>query len=523
MEGLIYLYKTTIKNRIIKALKRPLTYGFLILIAWYAFSVVFGLGQLIKLFQMDKPEGFAAMLTLIMFYLIPGNMISYAKRKGLLFRPSEVQFVFTAPVKPKQVLLFAQVKGIVLGIFLGICMILLGVIYCNIPVYLMIAYFLFTVIIENILEASIMIILYGNESIPEKLIKKLPIVMYGIMIIFALSGFIFALFHGISLESFHEYLSIQWIQCVPVIGWNIAIIRLILLGPTLLNVICTILYCLTTIGLTIYAYRMKCTGEFYEDAMKFADDYQEARNKGKRGEVARVGKKKKYVSATVEYKGNYAKAIFYRQLLEYRKNKFFIFGGNTLISFAVGVGLVVFAYFNPGVEKKIEYVLLGLSAYITIIFSGYITKWAKELENPYTFLIPDSPFRKVWYATSIEHFRAFIDGCLVVLPASVYFRLNPFHVVLIIVIYVCMQANKLYADMLAQFIAGKTLGNIGKNLLKLIIQMAIMTISIVVAGFSVIILGKEAALLILLLVTLCLTIMITMGAVALFDKMETVN
>lgn len=523
MEGFLYLYKTTIKNRIIKALKRPISYAFLLLFGWYGFSMVFGIGQLVKVFQMDKPEGFAAMLTLIMFYLIPGNLVAYTKRKGLLFKPSEVQFVFTAPVNPKQVLLFAQVKGIALGILLGIWMLLIGIIYCKIPVVTMMIYFLFSVIIENILEASVMIILYGNESIPEHIISKLPIVMYGIMIIFAVSGFVFALVNGMSMDSLKEYLSIEWLQCVPLIGWYIAIIRLIIIGPTVLNVVCTILFCLTAIGLTYYAYRMKCQGEFYEDAMKFANDYQEARKKSKRGEVARIGKKKKYAKATVEYKGGFAKAIFYRQLLEYKKNKFFIFGGNTLMALAAGIGIVIFAHFNPAVVKKMEFVLLGVSAYITILFSGYATKWSKELENPYTFLIPDNPFRKVWYATLIEHIRAFVDGCLIAIPTAIYFRLNLFHVILIIIIYVCLQANKIYAEMFSQYLVGQTLGTFGKTLLKSIIQMTIMTISIVAGIFSGIILGEEIAFVVLLLVTVCLTIVITIGAVTLFDKMETVN
>ena len=33
-----------------------------------------------------------------------------------------------------------------------------------------------------------------------------------------------------------------WLQMIPVIGWQIAAYRLILLGPTVLNVICTVLY-----------------------------------------------------------------------------------------------------------------------------------------------------------------------------------------------------------------------------------------------------------------------------------------
>ncbi|RDU23276.1 putative ABC exporter domain-containing protein [Anaerosacchariphilus polymeriproducens] len=523
MNGFVYLYKTTLKNRTIKALKKPVTYVYLIFIGWYLFSMVFGMGSLLKSLHFDEPEGFAAALTILMFAIIPANMISYTKRKGLLFRPSEVQFVFTAPVTPKQVLLFAQVKSIALGILLGIWLVFLGSIYCHIPLWRMLLYFLFSVMIENVLEASIMISLYGNETISEKIIKKLPILLYGIMIIFVLAGFYVVSLNGFSISSVQKFLSIPWIQCVPLIGWCIAIIRLIIIGPTVLNIVCTVLYCLTTILLTLYAYKMKCNGEYYEDAMKFADDYQDIMNKKKRGEVGRLGKKKKFNNATINYKGNFAKAIFYRQLLEYKKNKFFIFGGNTLVALAAGIGIAVFAHYNPEMIKVKEFVILGVAAYIMIIFSGYATRWSKELENPYTFLIPDNPFRKVWYATMIEHIRAFVDGLLITIPAAIYLKISFINTILIIIIIMCLKANKLYTEMLSEFLVGQTLGAFGKSLIKLLMQSIVIGLAVLAAVLTGIAMGLKIAFFVLLVVMLGLTLAIAMGAVVLFDKMETVN
>ncbi len=66
--------------------------------------------------------------------------------------------------------------------------------------------------------------------------------------------------------------------------------------------------------------KMKCTGEFYEDAAKFAEDYDDRMKRSKKGEVVVGNGKKKYLrNVKMAYKGTYAKAIFYRQVLEYRK------------------------------------------------------------------------------------------------------------------------------------------------------------------------------------------------------------
>ena len=61
-----------------------------------------------------------------------------------------------------------------------------------------------------------------------------------------------------------------------------------------------------------------------QDAAKFADDYAEMKARKNNGEmVMSIGKKKKFKRASVEYKASGAKAIFYRQLLEYKKEKWF--------------------------------------------------------------------------------------------------------------------------------------------------------------------------------------------------------
>ena len=113
-------------------------------------------------------------------------------------------------------------------------------------------------------------------------------------------------------------------------------------SPTTVNVICTILYLVSACLLFVLAKRMKCTGAYYEDAMKFADDYQELLNKKMQGESGRLGKKQSFKQASVEYKGGGAKAIFYRQLLEYKKNRTFIFSWMTLVNLAVS-GFLIYA------------------------------------------------------------------------------------------------------------------------------------------------------------------------------------
>ena len=177
---------------------------------------------------------------------------------------------------------------------------------------------------------------------------------------------------------------------------------------------------------------MKCDGGYYEEAAKFADDYAELKKRQKSGEfVTNTGTKKRRfrrVESKITAKG--ARAIFYRQFLEYKKEKYFIFTKMTVLSAVVAF---IFAY---SLQKSVSdssmagFILLGVVAYVALIMSGYTGKWESELKNPYIFLIPDSPLKKMWYATLMEHVKAFADGCIICIPIGIFW-----HVPVIEIIY----------------------------------------------------------------------------------------
>ena len=73
------------------------------------------------------------------------------------------------------------------------------------------------------------------------------------------------------------------------------------------------------------------------------------------------------------YKGTYAKAIFYRQVLEYRKNRFFIFGWNSVLFLVIGVAIAVVSYYNKISSQPFKmFVIPGVIAYV--IFSAVIRR-----------------------------------------------------------------------------------------------------------------------------------------------------
>lgn len=521
MNSLLYLKKRTFVNKLKKALRRPVTYIAAAGILGYAVMILWSFGMIAEDFGLDNPASFATVLSILVFLVMPADIISYTKRKGLVFQSSEVHFVFPSPENPKKVLLMASIRNYIIMVLFGLFFTVFGIVMIGVEVWRMLLYFIFFAVLENVLEGSMIIICYGNQTLPKTFFKVLSIVLYALMGVLVAVGFALLYFRGFEFGIINEYLTMPIVQAIPVIGWAIAFIHLLLVGPTTVNIICTICYVVTVVVLFICACKMKCTGEYYEDAMSFAEEFEIRRKKAQKGEVA-IGRNKKLKAAHVEYKGTYARAIFYRQLLEYKKNRFFIFGFNSLLFFAVGVGIAFLSTTDMMEEFRAgkPFIIPAIMAYIVLIFSGYLAKWSKELENPYTYLIPDNGIRKLWYATKIEHIRALVDGCLMTIPAAIALKLNPLTEVLTILLYICLNANKLYLNILSEALLGNVLGNTGKTLLRSLFQGLVMLAAIIMAAVCGILIGVNAGFAGMIIMTVALTIGIAVGAATAFDKME---
>lgn len=483
MKAILFLYRRNFANRLKKALHKPVTYVYLAFFLLYAFMVPYSFKVMFSDLNMSSPAGMTAVFTVFAFWVIPANLIAYARRKGLLYRKSDIHFLFTSPVGPKKILLYAHLRTLLITFLFNIILMLGGAYIFQVEWWRMALYFLFSIIAENLLEGGIMLLLYGSEKLGERGRRAIVKVTYALVGVLVAMGLYTYIVQGLSFESVLGFLHSGMVQMVPVIGWYIAVIHLLFMGPTAVNVVCSILYFVMLIAVVCGALRMKCTGGFYEDAMKFADDYEEVLASRRQGRTdVKFGKKKKFGKAQVSYRGSGARAIFYRQLLEYKKNRFFIFDISTVISLIAGIGIAYLYIAEGGYGVMNDFIIPAVMAYIIFLFTAYTGKWGKELSTPYTFMIPDSSFHKLWYATLIQHIQALINGCLFTLPGAVVMKMSPLTAVLCILFYVSMSACKLYILAVAQALVGNVLGRTGRQLF----QMFLLGIAISVAALGVV-------------------------------------
>lgn len=484
MRPMIYLWKSTLKNQLKMSLRKPANLLAVIFVIAY-FVMVLGSFSMFASNMKIQSVDMAPILGFFVVLYTPLNLATYARRKGIVFKKCDVNLLFTAPLPPKLIMLSAKVRSVWVDILVSLFVFLAGIIIFHIPSWKMLVYFLFTTVVRQVLESSLVLILYTSETLTKGQRKLISVGIYVILAAFILSVAIYILTHNLEVLSARKIMENGIFQMVPLIGWNVAFIFLLFSKATIVNVIGSVLYLLTALVLFVIAGKMKCEGGYYEDAMKFADDYEEALKKSKKGEAAVIGKKKKYQQKTIEYKGTGAKAIYYRQLLEYKKNRYFIFGLVSVLylifGVLIGIGAKVILEFEEMQEFKCL-ILPGVIAYIAFLTSGYRTKWAKELEQPLTFLIPDSAIKKLWYATLVEHMRGICNGLFITIPAAIGMELEPVYAILSILCCVLLNAGKVYTELLARFISGKNAIGFIYTILKLLFQ-GIFIVAGVVGAF----------------------------------------
>lgn len=503
-------------------MKKPVTLLLIIFLVAYAVFCLLMIGHLVTDLRFDSAKGLIALLSVWTIYMFFSNFIGYSSRKGIIFRPGHSHFVFPAPISPKLVLIYSAWMNYLLSVVINLLFVLAGLTVFGVEPWRMALFFLVGSVLEVLLEASSMVFLYTNETLPEWLIKGL---CFGIKVFLAAMTLFFIWYfrkEGFNLQTVSAFFDWPGLRMIPVVGWNIGVYHLILSGADRLNVICTILYLCTVAGMFLIARNMRCEGAYYEDAAKFADDYAELKQKRNSGDAAAElgGKKRKFRRISGDYQASGAKAVFYRQLLEYKKERYFIFTKVTLINLTASV-IMAFSLRENVVESGVPQVfLLGMAAYMNFVFYGIMGKWEMELRTPYLFLIPDTPFRKLWYATLMEHIKSLADGIILCVPMGVVWGISPVWIVMTILIYAVLQANKLYSRVIVQCIVGDFFGKTGQEIIRMFLQMFILGIGVMVAVVAGIFLNVNVIFPIILIYSLFVTVVMGALASVRFDTME---
>ncbi|MCX7773993.1 MAG: putative ABC exporter domain-containing protein [Clostridia bacterium] len=481
MSPLLFIIRKTLKNIIKRAFKKPVVLiGYIIVILFFGAALFGTLKMPSGMVRKGSPEFFTGIMVLV-FAVLNYTTLKLGIEKGsTYFRMSDVNLVFTSPIKPNHVLLYAFIKQI------GGTFLLLFIAFFQIPNlknnFVMqdngVLMIMLAVVAYALSYPLISMVIYSWTS-QAKARKKL------MKNIFDIGAAIIALLFILSVSQTRDFgASINAVfnhpiaKYFPVIGWTGSIASAAVTGFTTEFWVGASGMLLLIVGSSIALYKMNL--DYYEDVLE-GTEYMEAALKAKREGRNIMFNAKVKEKVNQKLGGTGAGAIFSKQLLEIRKTAYFLFFDR--LSVTVILSALIFNFVMPTEAKVFSLALILFFALYMLLLFQVQGRLGTELDKPYIFLIPASSSEKLFYTTLSEHVKNLFDASLLFIFAGVLFKASVPVILACIVAYVAFGAVFVYTDVLNRRLFG---GIHSKGLLifiKIIVSILIQIPGGVAAGF----------------------------------------
>ena len=123
----------------------------------------------------------------------------------------------------------------------------------------------------------------------------------------------------------------------------------------------------------------------------------------------------------------------------------------------------------------------------------------------------------------MEHVKAFVDGIVLCVPMGAVWGVSPGLILMTILIYTVLQANKMYTRVVAQCLVGDFLGKTGQDIIRMLLQMFIIGIGGMAAAAAGILIHVNLVFPIILFYSIIVTAVMGALASVRFDTMEQMN
>ncbi len=489
MKSLLFIIRGTLKNLIKGVFKKP------VILIGYIFILVFVVGMLYVSFAMPaglvrsgSPSLFAGIMALVFIFMYYTTLKVGIEKGSTYFRMADVNLAFTAPIVPNQILLYAfikQVGGTFLFLFIAICQI------PNLKNnFEMKPYgtwmILLSVVVYALSYPLISMILYSwatKKSGRKQLLKRIfDVFALAVAVLFLIS---LAKTRNL-IGSFDEVFNNPVAKYFPVVGWTASIATAAINGITTEFWVGVIGMFVLILGSSVVLYRMNL--DYYEDVLEGAE-YVEAAVKAKREGNNMSFNLKVKNKVKQRLSGTGASSIFFKHLLELRKTAYFLFFDRTSIS--VIIAAIAFNFIMPDEVGTFSLSLILFFALYMLLLFQMQGRLGIELEKHYIFIIPASPYEKLFFVTLGEHVKNLFDGFALFTISGILLKAPITLVVICMITYVFFGAVYTYCDVLTRRIFGRVHSKGLLVFIKAIVNLLILVPGLVGGGIVFGITGSE--------------------------------
>lgn len=474
MKPLFYILKKSVKNFLLELKRKPTKLiGYIILLIFLSLTFIFGRGNSSNQKILDPALYTTIVGVLILIFTVP-DLYSSINNGATFFRGSDINLVFTAPTSPQKVLVYGFLKQIYTS-FIAVFFVLFQgpnlYRFSNIKSYGIIV-IIFGLFIMLIFNSILKILLYSIASKCEKN-KVILINTFKFLGIFLIIAYFIELYITRSpVKAIVSLLNSPAISYIPVYGWVRSIIMSSMNG--LHSIFFVYIALIIAFGgiLSYLIYSMEL--DYYEDVLASTELKETAISATRRGEqfFVQTGKKTRVRKVQYTKKGKFASAIFWRQILEYKKTGFALIN---VVSVIYAVIAITTGLFSPIKDLKL---VLGGMIYLQLVFT-FANKWQKDLSNPYIYMLPDHSFKKVIYATVVDNLKNLIDGTIVFAITGILFKSSIILIFLNIIAFVSIGTLFIYGGILTRRILGAGNNLVFTSLIRIAILFLILAPGIV--------------------------------------------
>lgn len=485
MSSLLFLIKSTLKNLIKGVFKKPIILiGYLLIIVFIATAIIGSFSMPSGMLRKASPDLFKGIMVLIFAVLYYTTLKLGIEKGSTYFRMADVNLVFTAPIRPNHVLLYAFIKQVG-GTFLLLFMALFQIPNLKnnfvmkpngIPILLL------SVVAYALSYPLISMVIYSWASkakARKKIMKRILDVGALVVAIIVLLSLIKTRNIGTTIDAVFNHPIARYF---PIIGWTGAVASSAVAGFTTEFWVGASGMVVLIIGASIALYRMNL--DYYEDVLE-GTEYVEAALKAKRKGTNMTFHVKVKDKVNQKLSGQGASAIFFKHLLEIRKTAYFLFFDR--VSVTVIISAIAFKFLMPDEIGSVAlFVILCFSVYMLLLFQMQ-GRLNTEMDKHYIYLIPAPSPEKLFYATLSEHVKNLFDGTILFITAGIIFGSNIPVILACIFTYLAFGAVFVYTDVLSRKLFGwvhsKSLLAFVKIIVALLIQIPGI-IAVVLVGIA---------------------------------------
>lgn len=367
---------------------------------------------------------FVIFLITLLFHILGGG-----KGGTEIFSMADVNFLFTAPIRPQSVLLFKTV--------LQMGLILAGSIYfvfqvpnlvMNVglsPWHIVLVFVFSLVMLISGKLASILV--YTVTATNTQLRQYIRPLVYSIGVLTAgIIAFSMQVIYDDFFTTVYNLFSTRYAMAIPFVGWTAGMVYSFLMKEYVVGAVYGMLILAGFVGIVFLIWKLKAN--FYEDALTNANTMQEKAEAAKAGIQVNAKRSKRLKRDMEINKGEGANTFYYKYMYNRKRLAYLGVISNSMLVYAGCVLIMIFL--NRMLEGILSIHVVGAVMLAVIFFRSYASPMSAECSQNFIFLVPEKPYKKIFSLVLAEIVELFLDLIPTMVLMKLFFDTSVLKVVL---------------------------------------------------------------------------------------------